>query len=392
MSVFRRQHNSNFTTISNRLFDDDRLAADEVGVLAYLISRPKDWEVRRPALMRRWGIGIVAMKRIVHSWMRTGWCQAAKVRLANGQFYIEYRIYDLPGREMSDDEIREALSLVSSEVLTDGSSPSISAEQEPDSTHEPPPCQPPLVDQPVAGEGWPIRDLPNNEIPRTDSDQKPEREGARARQKHAINLAEFKRRWPTNASDDQARVDRAWFELSNEDGEAALAGIVAFLEKLKRDKRSHAPAGFNYLSQRRWTLLEQAKAADAASPMQFAGSSPEGRAIAALFDLAGKIEFFYKAVYRGGVVYHRTEITPQLLALADVKPRAEWRHRLTYEQAGAWNRFLDERFSGQPHARCAEGCLMPGPWPPTKTGTWPPEGALSKDDIDALASEGQGNR
>lgn len=386
MSVFRRQHNSNFTTISNRLFDDTRLAADEVGILAFLISRPKDWEVRRPALMRRWGIGIVAMKRIVNSWMRTGWCQAAKVRLPNGQFYIEYRIFDLPGREMTDDEIREALSLVSSEVSADDAPP-ISAEDGSDSAVEPPPCDPLLVDQTVATDGWPIRDIPNTELPKTDSNQKFEREGARAREKHALNLVEFKRRWPTNVSDDQARVDGAWFDLSSEEGEAALAGIAPFLEHLKRNHRKHPPAGFTYLGQKRWTLMEQAKPASEV-PSQFPGNSPEGRAIAVAFAILGKTDFFHKAVLRAGIVAWRVEITPQLLALADVGNRSEWKP-LTHQQAGAWNAFIGDRF-GQPR-RLVAGSLAPKPWPPKKDGTWPPEGQpeATDEDLKALASEGQ---
>lgn len=386
MSVFRRQHNSNFTTISNRLFDDDRLAADELGILAFLISRPQDWEVRRPALMRRWGIGIVAMKRIVHSWMRTGWCQAAKVRMPNGQFYIEYRIYDLPGREMSDDEIREALSLVSSEVLKDGS-PSISADDEPVSEGEPPPCQPGVVDQPLAGGGWLIKDIPTNELPRTDFTKKPEREGARVREKHALNLAEFKRRWPTNASDDQSRVDSAWWALSNEDGEAALIGISPFLENMKRNHRKHPPAGFNYLSQKRWELLEASKVASHAVS-QFAPSSREGRAISTLFDIAGKSDFFRSAIFRGGTVNFRAEIDPQLLLLVEVGHRSEWAVHLTYEQAGAWNRFISERLGDLHRHRLVEGALAPKPWPPNKKGEWPPptsknpETLMSDDDAE----------
>src|SRR5216684_1125581 len=109
--IIRRRHTANYTTIGNVLFEDERLAADEVGILAFLLSRPHDWEVRRPALMRRWRVGVVAIKRIVHNWMRTGWCHAEKVRLPNGTFYIVYEIRDQPGEGLSDEQIREALSL-----------------------------------------------------------------------------------------------------------------------------------------------------------------------------------------------------------------------------------------------------------------------------------------
>lgn len=218
---------------------------------------------------------------------------------------------------------------------------------------------------------------------------------ARARDRKARFIAAFEQRWPTAAADDRQRTGYAAEALTEAEEAEALAGIGPFLENLKRLGRKNVPAGWNYLEQKRWTLLEQAKP-DPAAPMQFAGSSPEGRAIAALFDLAGKIEFFYKAVYRGGVVYHRTEITPQLLALADVKPRAEWKHALTLQQAAAWNGFIDARLGGISHGRLCEGAMAPWPWPPsidgkiyTDAGGPPP---ITQDDIDALASEGQGNR
>ena len=35
--IIRRRHTANFTTIGNVLFEDERLAADEVGILAYLL-------------------------------------------------------------------------------------------------------------------------------------------------------------------------------------------------------------------------------------------------------------------------------------------------------------------------------------------------------------------
>src|SRR5262249_10309106 len=97
--IIRRRHTKNFTTISNDLFDDERLAADEVGILAYLLSRPHDWEVRRGALQRRWGIGREAMKRIVTNWIKTGWCWPVRSRAPNGTTFVIYDIRDLPGAE-----------------------------------------------------------------------------------------------------------------------------------------------------------------------------------------------------------------------------------------------------------------------------------------------------
>jgi len=387
--IIKRRYTANFTTIGNRLFEDDRLAADEVGILAYLRSRPHDWEVRRPALARRWNMGRDAIKRVISNLVRTGWCVARKDRLPNGTFFMIYEIRDEPGPTLTDEQVRQALSLVSSEAVSDESDGIVSPSSAPD-TGDPPTGYPSLADPPLADTEVAYIDIQNKDLPRTDSTQKPEREGARAREKHALNLVEFKRRWPTNASDDQRRVDGAWYGLSNGEGEAALGGIAPFLENLKRNHRKHPPAGFTYLEQKRWTLLEQAKAGPSA-PMQFAGNSREGKAIAALYEIAGKSDFYFKAVYRAGAVWWRAEMTPQLLALADIKPRVEW-CTLTRQQAGAWNHFLGDRLGELRIHRLVEGSFAPEPWPPKKDGTRSPVSGdpdMTTDDVNALASEGQ---
>lgn len=382
--IIRRRHTANYTTIGNRLFEDERLAADEVGVLAYLLSRPHDWEVRRPALMRRWNIGVVAIKRIVHSWMRTGWCRAEKVRLPNGTFYVVYEIRDEPGEELSDEQIRQALSLVSSEAGHD----EFRAENPPDvpdSTASPPLCQRGVDDQGVATDGWPIKDNTNNGLPREESYQKAEREAARLKEKHALNLAEFKRRWPTIAADDQTKVDNAWFALSFDEGDAALAGITPFLENQKRLKKAHPPAGFNYLMQKRWTLLEQPKPPPAA--VAWPRDSAEARAITALHEVAGRLEAL-RTIWRrsDGTISFPKEVTPRLLALAQAPPTAEWVH-LAANQAAAWEGMLREFFEpGVVRAHLREGSRAPWPWPPSVEGKIytvdPPQVLMSADDFE----------
>lgn len=168
--IIRRKHTANYTTIGNELFNDERLAADEVGILAFLLSRPNDWEVRRPALMRRWNVGRDAMKRIMTSWMKSGWCRAEKTRLANGTFHIVYEIRDQPGPTLSDEEVRRALSLVSSEAAdgrSDDSHGPAEGSGHPPSTDPPPTGQPGVADQRAVGRMWPIEDSLKPESPKT---------------------------------------------------------------------------------------------------------------------------------------------------------------------------------------------------------------------------------
>lgn len=114
--IIRRKHTANFTTIGNALFNDERLKADEVGIIGYLLSRPDNWEVRRPQLAKRFGYGRDAIKRVMWNGMRFGWIVAQKTQLSDGRFFTIYEIRDQAGPELSDDEIRHALSLVSSEA------------------------------------------------------------------------------------------------------------------------------------------------------------------------------------------------------------------------------------------------------------------------------------
>ncbi len=155
--IIRRRHTANFTTIGNALFKDERLAADEVGIMAYLLSQPHDWEVRRPALMRRWNIGRDTIKRVMTNLIRFGWCIAHKTRLSNGTFHIIYEIRDEPGRDLTDDEIRRALSVVSTEVA-DGESEGDGASDHLPETGDPPTPEPGVADRRVATRPWPIED------------------------------------------------------------------------------------------------------------------------------------------------------------------------------------------------------------------------------------------
>lgn len=388
--IIRRRHTANFTTIGNALFEDERLAADEVGILAYLLSRPHDWEVRRPALMRRWSIGGTAMKRVVHSWMRYGWCQAEKVRLPNGTFHVVYEIRDEPGRELSEAEVREALSLVSSEAVSGGPPSEDPLEQgadHPYATASPPPCEPGVDDQGVVTGGWSKEDLPRTDSPRTDSVQKSEREYAHARAKHALSLAEFKRRYPTAASDDQGRIDRAWFALAFDEAQAALDGIVPFLEKLKRDKRTTVPAAWKYLEEKRWTLLET-KAAIGTVCLPRDGV--EAKALAVLYAVAGKQEFFHTVMRKPDGIWYRGAITARVLALAEAPKEADW-IALSYQQAKSWDNFVGE-FLTVTRSPLKQGARAPWPWPPARDGkvyaTGPPDAPLMTDEDDqALARE-----
>ena len=386
--IFRRQHTANFTTISNKLFDDPRLKADEVGILGYLLSRPHDWEVRRPALQRRWGIGREAMKRIMWSWIKTGWCLPVRSHAPNGTTFVIYDIRDMPGPEMTDDEVRNALSLGSSEAVADESdvihTPEAYGVSE---TGDPPTGYPSLADPHTVDPYVANINILNTDSTKDESYQNSEREALRSREKHALTLAEFKRRWPTIAGDDQARVDHAWFALTEQEGTEALAAIPAFLADLKKHGRGKCCAGWKYLGEKRWTLLADKVEAKATSPAGYPRDSEEARAIKVLYDLAGALDFFVKYVRKADAVYYSHAVPPQLLKLSEAKPREEW-IVANRNQAGAWNGFLDKYPTIERKKRLVEGDMVPREWPPRTDGNWPatgpPETYMSEEDANHI--------
>jgi hypothetical protein len=387
--IIRRRHTANFTTISNTLFDDNRLKADEVGILAYLLSRPHDWEVRRPALQRRWGIGREAMKRVIWNWIRTGWCLPVRSHAPNGTTFVIYDIRDMPGPEMTDEEVRNALSLGSGGADADDGDVIHTPEgygapqSEVSETGQPPTGYPSLADPSPGDPSLAYKDIPNKDLPRDESNQNSERERTRAREKHALHLADFKRRWPTSASDDQSRIDEAWFALTPEEADAALTGITPFLEKLKRDKRTTVPAGWKYLRERRWTLLEQAAPS---APSGYPRDSIEARALINLHEVFGKGAPFRQIFVRDVVSYRKAEMCERIRKFAEMPPRDQWvqittRNKDGKNEVGAWTAFGRD-FCALPGAKVfAEGDYAPWCFPPSVEGKlYPPESLMTAQD------------
>lgn len=207
---------------------------------------------------------------------------------------------------------------------------------------------------------------------------------ARARDRKARFLANFETRWPTSVADDRQRTAYAAETLTEAEEEPALAGIAPFLENLKRLKRDRVPAGWKYLEEKKWTLLEAQKAADAA-PAGYPRSSPEVRALIWLHDICDASEGFRKIFLRDVVTY-RKPMTAQILAFAQnrVPSRDEWLP-LTRQQAGAWEGFFRDAAVVSARRHFKEGDRAPWPWPPSVEGkiytaeTGPPQGVLTDD-------------
>jgi hypothetical protein len=250
--IIRRKHTANFTTIGNGLFKDERLAADEVGVIATLLSMPNDWEVRRPALQRRWKIGRDSIKRIIHSAMRTGWIVAQKTRLANGTFHIVYEVRDEPGPALSDEEIKAALSVVSTGAGHDdsdddeGQGGSEHDAQGAESTHPPPTenpswsaGQPGVAEPSTANPSRPSKTLQNTDPQRTESTNR-----ARA-------YADLRQGWPPENVLSDVAAERAFLDLADVDKQAAVNGRKPYLDDCQSQSRKVCDLT-TYIREKRW--------------------------------------------------------------------------------------------------------------------------------------------
>ncbi len=111
MSDIRRRYTSHFTVLGNTVFEDDRLKADELGIICYLRSRPDNWQIRRPHLGRRFGIGRLSMRRIIHNLVQYGHLVAQGKRLDDGKLYWWYEIRDEAGPELTPEEVKASLSM-----------------------------------------------------------------------------------------------------------------------------------------------------------------------------------------------------------------------------------------------------------------------------------------
>lgn len=99
--IIRRKHTGSFAVIPNATANDDRLAADSLGVLAYLLTKPSDWTVLVADIRKRFGIGRNRVYAILKELAATGYVQRTQARTdAAKQFTaIEYVVYDMPQPE-----------------------------------------------------------------------------------------------------------------------------------------------------------------------------------------------------------------------------------------------------------------------------------------------------
>jgi hypothetical protein len=98
MTIIRRKVTRNFTVIANDCFNDETLSGEEIGLIAFLLSRPHNWNVRLPALKKRMRWGRDKTYDVLNSLSDKGYIERRQGRDSRtGSFgRVEYFVYDGP--------------------------------------------------------------------------------------------------------------------------------------------------------------------------------------------------------------------------------------------------------------------------------------------------------
>jgi hypothetical protein len=98
VTIIRRKRNRNYTVIGNRPMNDERLSAEALGLLTYLLSRPDDWNVVPSQLATRFNCGRDKMQRIIRELVDAGYIVRLRVRNVKEKTFArtEYLVFDEP--------------------------------------------------------------------------------------------------------------------------------------------------------------------------------------------------------------------------------------------------------------------------------------------------------
>lgn len=96
MPIKKERLTKNFASIPNALFEEKGLSLDTIGVLVYLLSLPKDWEVRADHIRKKFGIGKDKQQRIFKELEDAGYLVREKVRGAYGRWITGITIHQTP--------------------------------------------------------------------------------------------------------------------------------------------------------------------------------------------------------------------------------------------------------------------------------------------------------
>ena len=86
----------NYSTLPNKLINDEKLSGDGLAVLVYLLSKPSDWKVNAQNIANRFGYGINKVYQIIKQLIQYGYVKKDVIRDQGKYTQIVYHVYDQP--------------------------------------------------------------------------------------------------------------------------------------------------------------------------------------------------------------------------------------------------------------------------------------------------------
>ena len=103
--IIRHKHNGSFTVVPNAIFNDDRLSLTAKGLLGYLLSRPRNWEVRHDQLQRKLDIGRKLLSKLLNELREAGYLERDEEQGRDDQnrfTTLNYVVSDIPELTAAD--------------------------------------------------------------------------------------------------------------------------------------------------------------------------------------------------------------------------------------------------------------------------------------------------
>ncbi len=100
--IIRVVKHTNFMRISNATVRDQNLSWEARGVLSYLLSRPDDWCIALPDLIKQGNAGRDKIRKIIKELEAMGYIRRHRLRQDNGQFYWRSEVYECPQERVTN--------------------------------------------------------------------------------------------------------------------------------------------------------------------------------------------------------------------------------------------------------------------------------------------------
>ena len=98
-----KDHTENYVVMHNRVLEEESLSWEAKGVLAYLLSRPSDWQPSVSHIGQQGGIGRTKARRIFAELEEAGYLKKSQARTHKGAFGIaEVFVFETPRKDMEN--------------------------------------------------------------------------------------------------------------------------------------------------------------------------------------------------------------------------------------------------------------------------------------------------